>query len=45
MYNILIEIFYNRFRKQERVGYLSPATFERKYYTEHYIDFAVGYIG
>ena len=27
-----IEIFYNRQRKQERLGYLSPAAFERQYY-------------
>jgi transposase InsO family protein len=40
-----IEIFYNRFRKQKRLGYLSPAAFERKYYTEHYIDIGVGDIG
>uniref|UniRef100_UPI00374CE522 IS3 family transposase n=1 Tax=Nitrosomonas sp. TaxID=42353 RepID=UPI00374CE522 len=27
-----IEIFYNRQRKQERLGYLSPAAFTRRYY-------------
>ena len=27
-----IEVFYNRQRKQKRLGYLSPAVFERKYY-------------
>ena len=27
-----IEIFYNRQRKQARLGYLSPATFMRRYY-------------
>jgi putative transposase len=27
-----IEIFYNRQRRQKRLGYLSPAAFERKYY-------------
>jgi putative transposase len=27
-----IEIFYNRQRKQARLGYLSPATFERYFY-------------
>ncbi len=29
-----IEIFYNRQRRQERLGYLSPAAFEHKYYKE-----------
>lgn len=29
-----IEIFYNRMRKQARLGYLSPAAFTRKYYAE-----------
>jgi len=28
-----IEIFYNRQRKQAKLGYLSPAVFEQKYYT------------
>lgn len=27
-----IEIFYNRIRKQERLGYLSPAAFSQQYY-------------
>jgi putative transposase len=27
-----IEIFYNRQRRQERLGYLSPAAFEKNYY-------------
>lgn len=27
-----IEIFYNRQRRQERLGYLSPAAFEKKYF-------------
>lgn len=27
-----IEIFYNRLRNQKRLGYLSPAAYERKYY-------------
>ena len=27
-----IEIFYNRQRKQKRLGYLSPAAFERRFY-------------
>ena len=27
-----IEIFYNRQRIQKRLGYLSPAAYERKYY-------------
>ena len=27
-----IEIFYNRMRKQERLGFLSPATFTQKCY-------------
>ncbi len=27
-----IEIFYNRQRKQARLGYLSPAAFTRRYY-------------
>jgi transposase InsO family protein len=27
-----IEIFYNRQRIQQRLGYLSPAAFERQYY-------------
>ena len=29
-----IEIFYNRQRRQERLGYLSPAAFEKKYFKE-----------
>lgn len=29
-----IEIFYNRIRKQARLGFLSPAAFNRKYYAE-----------
>lgn len=29
-----IELFYNRKRCQQRLGYLSPAAFERKYYAE-----------
>jgi transposase InsO family protein len=28
-----IEIFYNRQRRQARLGYLSPAVYEKKYYT------------
>jgi putative transposase len=27
-----IEIFYNRQRRQKRLGYLSPAAFERRFY-------------
>ncbi len=27
-----IEIFYNRMRKQARLGYLSPAAFTQQYY-------------
>ncbi|MCC8996431.1 MAG: IS3 family transposase [Nitrosomonas sp.] len=27
-----IEIFYNRQRKQEKLGYLSPAQFSQQYY-------------
>lgn len=27
-----IEIFYNRERRQKRLGYLSPAAYERKFY-------------
>ena len=27
-----IEIFYNRQRRQKRLGYLSPAAYEKKYY-------------
>ena len=27
-----IEIFYNRQRRQKRLGYLSPAAFEKKFY-------------
>lgn len=27
-----IEIFYNRQRRQERLGYLSPAAYERQFY-------------
>ena len=27
-----IEIFYNRQRRRERLGYLSPAAYERRYY-------------
>ena len=29
-----IEIFYNRIRKQARLGYLSPAAFNQKYYAK-----------
>jgi putative transposase len=29
-----IEIFYNRQRKQARLGYLSPAAFMRQFYTQ-----------
>ena len=29
-----IEIFYNRERLQARLGYLSPAAYARKYYSE-----------
>ncbi|MDI6801169.1 MAG: IS3 family transposase, partial [Thermodesulfovibrionales bacterium] len=27
-----IEIFYNRQRKQKRLGYLSPAVYEKQFY-------------
>ena len=30
-----IEIFYNRQRRQARLGFLSPAAFERRYHAEH----------
>ena len=29
-----IEILYNRVRKQQRLGYLSPAAFTQKYYAK-----------
>ena len=29
-----IELFYNRQRRQEQLGYLSPAAFERRYYEQ-----------
>ncbi len=29
-----IEVFYNRQRKQARLGYLSPAAYEQKFYAE-----------
>jgi putative transposase len=29
-----IEVFYNRQRRQARLGYLSPVTYEQKYYRE-----------
>jgi putative transposase len=29
-----IEIFYNRQRRQKRLGYLSPAGFEQQYFKE-----------
>ncbi len=29
-----IEVFYNRQRKQARLGYLSPAVYEQKFYAE-----------
>lgn len=29
-----IEIFYNRQRRQKRLGYLSPIAFEKNYYKE-----------
>jgi transposase InsO family protein len=28
-----IEVFYNRQRRQKRLGYLSPAAYERQFYT------------
>jgi putative transposase len=31
-----IEIFYNRQRRQKRLGYLSPAAYEQKYFKERY---------
>jgi len=32
-----IEIFYNRQRKQKRLGYLSPAEFKQRYYAEWHV--------
>ena len=29
-----IEVFYNRIRKQARLGYLSPAVFTQQYYAK-----------
>ncbi|MDD5760257.1 MAG: IS3 family transposase, partial [Desulfobulbaceae bacterium] len=29
-----IEIFYNRQRRQKRLGYISPAEYEREYYRQ-----------
>jgi transposase InsO family protein len=29
-----IEVFYNRQRRQKRLGYLSPAAYEQKFYAE-----------
>jgi transposase InsO family protein len=29
-----IEMFYNRQRRQKRLGYLSPVAYEQKFYTE-----------
>jgi transposase InsO family protein len=29
-----IEIFYNRQRRQKRLGYLSPAAYKQKYFKE-----------
>ena len=29
-----IEVFYNRERRQKRLGYLSPAAYVRKFYAE-----------
>ena len=29
-----IEVFYNRQRKQKKLGYLSPMAFERQYYEQ-----------
>lgn len=29
-----IEVFYNRIRKQARLGYLSPVTFTQQYYVQ-----------
>lgn len=29
-----IEVFYNRLRRQEKLGYLSPAAFERQFYSQ-----------
>jgi transposase InsO family protein len=31
-----IEVFYNRQRRQARLGYLSPAAYEQKFYRERY---------
>lgn len=32
-----IEVFYNRIRKQARLGYLSPALFSQKYYAQQLV--------
>ena len=33
-----IEVFYNRQRKQARLGYLSPAAYEQKFYAEQQLS-------
>jgi len=30
-----IEVFYNRQRRQRKLGYLTPAGYERRYYEKH----------
>lgn len=32
-----IEVFYNRIRKQARLGYLSPAGFNQQYYAQQLV--------
>ena len=32
-----IEIFYNRQRKQKRLGYLSPAAYEKQFYEKRIV--------
>ena len=37
-----IELFYNRQRRQKKLGYLSPASFERKYYEQKLLEQKLG---
>jgi putative transposase len=37
-----IELFYNRQRRQEKLGYLSPAIFERRFYEQEQFSAQLG---
>jgi putative transposase len=37
-----IELFYNRQRRQEKLGYLSPSIFERRFYEQQHFSAQLG---